>query len=143
MCASSKQRLPTTCGINQGLHASVVAFAHRPAAGSSANFYTHLTWPVHFWQSTSTNRRRHRPGDIGRGLPTSVVGYSHRSANIDRGQPRICPDLCTSLSKRQPWTSRIALGLHTMVSLHRTLPARISLGLHTMVSRRRMGLPLS
>ena len=149
MCASDKRRRPMAGCISQSLHASAVACAHwlgdicidqRQAA--SADFYTHLTWPVRFGQATLANDKRRRPTAGVIGQVTLVVDCPHRrrlckllsqrrpwTACIDRG-------LCTSFSHRRAWPSYISLGPHTLVSRRRAWHAHIHLGLHTLVSRR-------
>jgi len=47
--------------------------------------YTHRTWHVRIWQTTSSNDRLHQSGDIGRGLPASTVVCAHRSTDVGRG----------------------------------------------------------
>jgi len=47
--------------------------------------YTHQTWHVRIWQTTSSNDRLHQSGDIGRGMPASTVVCAHRSTDVGRG----------------------------------------------------------
>ena len=47
--------------------------------------YTHRTWHVRIWQTTSSNDRLHQSGDIGRGMPASTVVCAHRSTDVGRG----------------------------------------------------------
>ena len=52
---------------------------------ASAMAYTHQTWHVRIWQTTSSNDRLHQSGDIGRGMPASTVVCAHRSTDVGRG----------------------------------------------------------
>ncbi|KAG5614861.1 hypothetical protein H5410_014685 [Solanum commersonii] len=103
--ALARRRRPMISNIIQGLHTFDVAYnisQHQPRRVhwlgdigvaqrqiASAKAYTHLTCLVRFKQLTSANGRRHRPGDIGRGLPTSVVACAHRSVDVVCGLPEL------------------------------------------------------
>jgi len=127
--------------ISQGLHASIVACAHRledigvgRRQAASTNFNTHLKSLVRYGQATLANDAW--PGDIGRGLAVSAVAYALRSADVDRG-------LCTSAVASAHRSVVVGRGLsasplactHPAADVGCCLPTSLALGLHTTVSR--------
>ena len=138
MCGSNKRRRPMAGSISQDLHASAVACALRlgdicvgQRQATSANFYMHLTWPVRFGQATSANGRRHRPGDIGRGLPalprpvqivepTSAVDCLHRPwpVHIDHSSSGVA-------FLHLPWPANIGQPTSGVACPHLSWPAHI------------------
>uniref|UniRef100_M1D8M9 Uncharacterized protein n=1 Tax=Solanum tuberosum TaxID=4113 RepID=M1D8M9_SOLTU len=85
---------PTRRLTRQGLRASDVAGMHQASdvgqlQAASAKACTHRTWHMRIGQATSSNDGQHQP----------------RVARIRCG-------LCTTLSQRREWPTRIALGLH-------------------------------
>jgi len=95
VCASGKQHRPTACSINQGLHASVVACAHRLGVTgrdlrTSAMACTHQLWRVRIWQTTSANSIQHactyQSWPVRIGWATSVVTCAHHPTAGENGQ---------------------------------------------------------
>ncbi len=115
----------------------------------------HPTWPVRFGKAKFANGRRHRPGDIGSGLPASALTYAYQSADVSRGLPALTVS-CVHRSvivrcglPDYPWLAHIDHSTSGVANQYLPLPAhngyprqmwyaRIAFGLHITVSRRRM-----
>jgi len=131
VCASGKRHRPTARNINQGLHGSAVACAHRlgdiiRGLRASANDRRHRRRAARINHGVCASTGRHRLGDVAQRYVASAKACTHRTSHV-----RIWQTTSATGLQQQPRPARISRGACTLAGRHRLWLARIGQRLAT------------